>query len=254
MQQFQQGLDTNQPLQVFPATRVPMNSPNGYNQNQQFQNNPNYGYQNQTQPNQFSTTNIATKPTIKIPKHQPSILSIKNILIAVLSLYSVFSFIWIAILYIGIDGSRVCLGDNLICNISVPFTKQAAVAINTNAEIKTQLVRQKSAKNFVKDIWQNQAILNDNLITRQQSVEKSIGNFSSYIQNYIRFINDKPEFLKGFNKIELDNKKTDVDQQLANLKLLQDNNYQNKINNQKQINELYQELGERQDNSFVSQR
>jgi hypothetical protein len=252
MQQFNQGQDFNQPQRVFPSNPQPTNSP--YNQNPQYQNSQNYGYQNQAQPGQFSTINSPTKPTNKISKPKQSLFNIKNILIAILSLYSIFSFAWITILYTGIDGSRVCVNENIICKISVPFTKQAAVAINNNNETKAQLVKQKSAKNFVKDIWQNQAILNDNLVIRQQSVEKSIGTFTAYIQNYIRFINDKPEFLKGFNKTELDNKKTDIEQQLANLKLLQDNNYQNKISNQKQINELYQELGERQDNSFVAER
>ena len=245
MQQYNQDQIYNQPQQVFPNNQIPPNN-SVYNQN--------YNYSNQPQPSQFTQSTNLSKQTVKVIKPKQSIFNIKNILIIILFLYSIFSFVWIAILYLGVDGNKICLEDNIVCKISVPFTKQAAVAVNSNIETKNQLVKQKSAKNFVKDIWQNQAILNDNLVTRQQSVEKSIGTFTAYIQNYIRFINDKPEFLKGFSKTELDNKKNDIDQQLANLKLLQDNNYQNKINNQKQINELYQELGERQDNFFVAQR
>jgi hypothetical protein len=247
MQQFNQGQDFNQTQQAFSANTNNSNYPSNqsYNQNIQYQNSQNYGYPNLSN---------SPKPLTKSPKLKQSFFNITNILIGVLSLYSIFSFVWIAILYTGIDGSRICLNDNIICKISVPFTKQAAVAVNSNSETKNQLVKQKSAKNFIKEIWQNQAILNDTLVTRQQSVEKSIGSFNAYIQNYIRFINDKPEFLKGFSKVELENKKTDIEQQLANLKLLQDNNYQNKISNQKQINELYQDLGERQDNSFVAER
>jgi hypothetical protein len=254
MQQFQQGPDFNQTQPNSPTNQTLPNLSNiySYNQNQQFQNNQNYNYQ--SQPNLFPTSNSQIKPTPKAVTAKKSVFTVKNLLIAVLSVYSIFSFAWIAILYTGIDGNRICINDNVVCKISVPYTKQAATAVNNNIETKNQLVKQKSAKNFIKDIWQNQVILNDTLVTRQQSVEKSIGAFSAYIQNYIRFINEKPEFLKGFTKIELDNKKTDIEQQLANLKLLQDNNYQNKLSYQQQINELYQELGERQDNSFVAQR
>lgn len=257
MQQNKLGQTFNQPSQASTYNQSPTNFQNNqsYNQqNPQFQGNESYDYPIQLPPNQFLYPTNSSKPIIKPSKPKQSLLNIKNILIAVLSIYSIFSFVWIAILYLGVDGNKICLEDNLLCKISVPFTKQAAVAVNNNTDTKNQLVKQKSAKNFVKDIWQNQAILNDNLVARQQSVEKSINAYTGYIQNYIRFINDKPEFLKGFSKIELDNKKTEIEQQIANLKLSQDNNYQNKINNQKQINELYQELGERQDNSFISQR
>jgi hypothetical protein len=251
MQQYNQ--DFNQVQQPFPANPTPSNyqGNSSYNQNPQFPANQNY---NSTYPSQPSQINNSIKQPIKSIKPKQSIFSLKNILIAVLSLYSIFSFVWIAILYLGVDGSKICLDDNIFCKISVPFTKQAAVAINNNVETKNQLVKQKSAKNFVKDIWQDQAIANDTLVTRQQSVEKSVGSFLAYIQNYIRVVDDKPEFLKGFSKTELDNKKTEIEQQLENLKLLQDSNYQSKISNQKRINELYQELGERQDNSFVAQR
>lgn len=205
----------------------------------------NHSYNNQTpRLSQYNSSNLPKK----------SIFSLKNILILILSFYSIFSFCWIAILYLGVDGSQVCIDDNAVCRISVPLTKQAVVAVNNEIETKNQLVKQKSAKNFIRDIWQNQTVLNDNLVTRQQLVEKSINSFKEYIQNYIRFINDKPEFLKGFSKTELENKKTDIEDQIINLKLMQDNNYQNKVNNQKQINELYLDLGERQDNSYISQR
>jgi hypothetical protein len=252
MQQYNQGQGFSQPQQNF-SNNYPVNQL--FNQqNSQFQNNQNYNYSNQSDLNINPTVGIPSKQSIKQAKPNKSIFSIKNLLIGILSIYSIFSFVWIAILYLGVDGNKICLEDNVVCKVSVPLTKQAAITANNNIETKNQLVKQKSAKNYIKDIWQNQAILNDTLVTRQQSVEKSINGFSGYIQNYIRFINDKPEFLKGFSKTELDNKKSDIEQQLANLKLLQDNNYQNKINNQKQINELYQELGERQDNSFVSER
>jgi hypothetical protein len=253
MQQFDNNnLDPRQAQQFAPNQTSPnLQSNQSYQQpNPQFQNSTNSSYPKQYQP--ITNPVLVNKPQLKQAK--ASIFNLKNILIALLSLYSIFSFSWIAILYLGVEGNKICIADNLVCKISVPVTKQAAAAVANNNETKNQLVKQKSAKNFVKEIWQNQAIANDTLITRQQSVEKSIGAFTAYIQNYIRYINDRPEFLKGFSKTELDNKKTDIDQQLANLKSIQDNNYQNKINNQKQINQLYQDLGERQDNSFEAQR
>ncbi len=270
MQQYNQGQNQSQTPVPSPNILPNDQTSNNYSNTPfQFQNsqqqisqsqsqvnqNYNYPYQEQIlkQPNSTNLINSISRSSKKI-NSQSSIFNLKNVLITVLSLYSIFSFVWIAILYLGVDGNKMCLEDNIICKISVPFTKQAGVAVNSNIETKNQLVKQKSAKNFIKDIWQNQAILNDNLVTRQQSVEKSISAYTSYIQNYIRFINDKPELLKGISKVELDNKKIDIEQQIANLNLLQDNNYQNKISNQKQINELYQELGERQDNSFISQR
>ena len=81
--------------------------------------------------------------------------------------------------------------------------------------------------------------------------------FSDQIELYIPPKKGKSHILRIIRDLiefKPENKKTDLEQQLANLKLLQDNNYQNKINYQKQINELYQELGERQDNSFIAER
>jgi hypothetical protein len=231
------GLNQAYPNQPYPAQQVINQFPN-----------PNYNQPLQQQP---------SSPKTKVTKSvapKKSIFSVHKVLIAVLLLYAIFSFVWIVILYAGVDGNRICLEDNLICKITVPYTKQAVIAVNSNVETKNELVKQKNAKNYIRDIWQNQTILNDKLIKRQQSVEKSVSAFQKYIQNYIKFTGDKPEFQKGFTKVDLENKKTEVDDQLTNLKLLQDNNYQNKTLNQQQISQLYQDLGERQEDSFIDSR
>jgi hypothetical protein len=225
---------------------------------------PNQSYPVQQAVNQFPNPNYnqplqqqvvsSNSRVSKALTHKKSIFSVHNILISLLLLYAIFSFAWIAILYAGVDGNRICLEDNLVCKITVPYTKQAVIAVNNNVETKNELVKQKNAKNYIRDVWQNQIILNDNLIKRQQSVEKSIQAFQKYIQNYIKFTGDKPEFQKGFTKVDLENKKTEMDDQLTNLKLLQDNNYQNKTLNQKQIAQLYQDLGERQEDAFIDNR
>jgi hypothetical protein len=135
-----------------------------------------------------------------------------------------------------------------------PYTKQAIIAVNNNVETKNELVKQKNAKNYIRDIWQNQVILNENLIKRQQTVEKSVQTFQKFIQNYIKFTGDKPEFQKGFTQVDLENKVTEVEEQLINLKLLQDNNAQNKNLNIKQISQLYQDLGEREEGAYIDSR
>jgi hypothetical protein len=254
---------------------TPTNNQNNFTNNpqSQFGNIPNNGinqgypiqpYTVQQTVNQFPNPNYnqpiqqqAAASNVKVSKALPpkkSIFSVHNVLISLLLLYAIFSFAWIAILYAGVDGNRICLEDNFVCNFTVPYTKQAVIAVNSNIETKNELVKQKNAKNYIRDIWQNQTILNDNLIKRQQVVEKSIQAFQNYIQNYIKFTGDKPEFQKGFTKVDLENKKTEVEDQLTNLKILQDNNYQNKTLNQQQISKLYQDLGERQEDAFIDNR
>lgn len=228
------AMNQGYPTQQYP-TQQPVN---------QFPN-PNYN-QPLSQP---SSTKVAKPSTPK-----KSIFSVHNILITLLLIYAIFSFAWLAILYAGVDGNRICLEDNFACKITVPYTKQAVIAANSNVETKNELVKQKNAKNYIRDIWQNQTILNDSLIKRQQSVEKSVQAFQKFIQNYIKFTGDKPEFQKGFAKVDLENKKTDVEEQLINLKLLQDNNAQNKNLNEQQINQLYLDLGERQEDAYIDSR
>jgi hypothetical protein len=227
--------------QNFQATQVL--NPN-YPQNQ----NPQHVTQNMRNSNP-----VIQKPT-KLVAKKSSIFSVHNVLISLLLLYAIFSFCWIAILYAGVDGNRPCLEDNIFCKITVPYTKQAVVAVNANTEIKNQLVKQKNAKNYIRDVWQNQTIINDNLVKRQNSAEKAINSFKKYLENYIKFSDDNVEIIKGFSSTELENKRTELEEQITNLKLIQENNSQNKTLNQKQINDLYIDLGERQENFYVDDR
>jgi hypothetical protein len=204
--------------------------------------------------NSLKNTRPIPKPPIRKPTQKASGgINLHLILTIILGVYAIFSFVWIIMLYTN-DGFRVCSGDSFPCNITVPITRQAITSINDKNKTTQELVDQKAAKNYIRNIYQSQTVLNDNLIAKQQDVEKSALDFRNYLQNSIRFINGEPQLLSGFDEADYQNRKIELENQLDNLKQLRNINAQAKIDNKKQIDNIYLSLNERQENSYQNLR
>jgi hypothetical protein len=180
--------------------------------------------------------------------------SVYWLLTTFLIFYAMFSFIWLGVLYAGVDGQKICSQSNFICDIKFPYTKQASVAVNEYVKVSNQATKQKSAKNYIRNIWQEQTKLNDDLVSKQQDVEKALLDYKNYLQNYIRFLNGEPELLKGFDQDEYAEKLTLLEEEIQNLRQRRNENADKKSEAKKQIDQVYNELNERQENTFRENR
>lgn len=234
---------------------------------QDFKNNPNYNTVINPNPNNLShnldslsqrqNSNIASSASgiAKIPRTtKPFKVNLHWVLTTFLIFYSLFSFIWLGVLYSGIDGQRICTDQNFVCDIKFPYTKQAAVAVEEFTRVSGQASRQKLAKNYIRNIWQEQSVLNDDLVSKQQDVEKSILDYKNYLQNYIRFLNGTPELLSGFEQQQYVEKLTTMEEEIQNLRQIRNSNAEKKSESKTQVDQIYKELEERQENTFKDNR
>jgi molecular chaperone DnaK (HSP70) len=197
--------------------------------------------------NQPPLPNIKPKSTIKFSVHW--------MLTIFLLMYSLFSFAWISVLYSGVDGSRICSDDsNAICRIEFPLTKQATIVNNDKVEISKQAISQKAGKNYIRNLWSTQTTLSDDVVGAAEDYEQASNEFKNYTNNYVRFIDGKAELLNGFSKSDFDNKKSTMEDALANLRQKRNQYAQSKIDNKSKIDQLYSDLKEKQDNTFRTTR
>jgi hypothetical protein len=230
------------------------------NENQNNQNfDTNYTEYQNVQP---ISTNI---PQTQIPANQqkPVKIVVKTksfridwhwVLTIFLIFYSMFSFIWLTTLYSGDNGVKICASSNFLCDISFPYTKQAIIAVNESQQLTKIAKTQKDAKNFVRNTWLQQVSANEDLTLREQDLEKSILEYKNYLQNYIRFLNGESQLLNGFDQTEYTNRLSTLEEEIQNLRLKRNEAADKKIENKKQIDQLYIDLNEKQENSFKQTR
>ncbi len=200
-----------------------------------------------------SLKQLKNSSIIKKPKIKKFNVNLHLILTIILGIYAIFSFVWIIMLYTN-DGFKTCVGEDFPCNISVPITRQAVGTINEKNKLNQELIDQKAAKNYIRNVWKNQSTLNDDLVTKQQDMESATLDFRNYLQNYIRFINGQPQLLSGFSETDYQNKKIELENQLDNIKQIRNTNAQAKLDSKKLIDNVYLSLGERQENSYQTAR
>lgn len=197
----------------------------------------------------LKNSSIKVKPKVRLKLS----INLHLVLTTILGIYAIFSFVWIIMLYTN-DGFKVCVGENFPCNITVPITRQAVTTINEKNRLNQDFIDQKTAKNFIRNVWQNQTALNDDLVAKQQDMESSTLDFRNYLQNYIRFINGQPQLLSGFSESDYQNKKIELENQIDNIKQIRNTNAQSKLESKKLIDNVYLSLGERQENSYQKTR
>jgi hypothetical protein len=171
-----------------------------------------------------------------------------------LVLYSLFSFIWLATLYSGDNGTKICSSPNFVCEISFPYTKQAIIAVNETQRASQNSKVQKEAKNFLRNAWLEQNTLNDDLVSKEQDLEKALLDYKNYLQNYLRFLNGESQLLNGFDQTEYTNKLNLLEEEIQNLRLKRNEIAEKKIESKKKVDQLYIDLNERQENSFKQNR
>ncbi len=219
---------------------------------------------NLTQNNQNSDPNYLQTPSIynpNAPQNQQTPKKSKKksgglginwhwVLTVFLIFYSIFSFIWLVTLYSGDNGIKICKDSNLVCDISFPYTKQAIIAVNESQQLAKSVKTQKDAKNFLRNTWLQQVSLNDDLVLKEQDLEKSILEYKNYLQNYIRFLNGESQLLNGFDQTEYTNRLSTLEEEIQNLRLKRNQLAEQKIESKKQVDKLYIDLKEKQENSF----
>jgi hypothetical protein len=173
------------------------------------------------------------------------------ILISILTVYSIFTFIWLGILYISNNGQSICDGDNFPCSIKFPLTSQVKNSQLIAANANKQFVQQKIAKNKLKSIYEELAVLDDNIVAEQSKLEKITKLYQKFFDTNIVFINKKPQILPSltednYNKInqalqnELDSMKSKLAKKSERKDLLK-----------QQVDGLYSDLAEKQTNNFA---
>jgi hypothetical protein len=117
------------------------------------------------------------------------------LLISILTAYSIFTFLWLGILYTSNNGQSICDGDTFPCSIKFPLTNQVK---NSQSEVtiaKQQLAQQKMGKNKLKSIYEELAVLDDDMVSEQAKLDKVIKLYQKFFDTNIVFINKKPQIL-----------------------------------------------------------
>jgi hypothetical protein len=214
-------------------------------------NNPNY---NPTPPPQFQPLQPSLSKTIPGYQDQKAKINWKKYLVYfVVTTYSLFSLIWIGVLYLAPDGSKVCnLQNNQPnCYITLPLTKQVNYIQEEYKTQSTKLKSQSDSKNSLNAIIQEDLIFNDKINEKLIKVFKAQDNYELYIGRNIRFINDKPEFSETFNQKELDARLVELKKEKQELNALIDQNYTNKEAIKEKVKQIYNGLGESPTNQFL---
>lgn len=172
------------------------------------------------------------------------------VLTVFLLFYSIFSFVWLSVLYTGHNGIKFCADSSTFCDISFPLTKQAIVYFNENSKSTTELTKQKAGKNFIRGLWYEQSSLQDDQSSQEQELEQVVLDYKNYLQNYIRFLNGESQLLNGFDQTEYTQKLTVLEEKIQTLRLKRNQNVETKATAKKQIDQLYSDLKERQENSY----
>ncbi len=174
-----------------------------------------------------------------------------SILIAILTIYSLFSFVWLAVLYISSNGQSVCAGDSLPCSIKFPLTSQVKSTVAEATNSSKQLAQQKIAKNKLKLIYDELSVLDDDMVQEQAKLDKSIKQYQKFIDTNIVFINKKPQVLPNLNENNYGIVKDALQVEMDSIKTRLAKKSERKAILKQQVDGLYNDLIERQSNNFV---
>lgn len=122
------------------------------------------------------------------------------LLISILTVYSIFTFLWLGILYTSNNGQSICDGDSFPCSIKFPLTNQVK---NSQSEVtiaKQQLAQQKMGKNKLKSIYEELAVLDDDMVSEQAKLDKVTKLYQKFFDTNIVFINKKPQILPSLTE------------------------------------------------------
>jgi hypothetical protein len=172
------------------------------------------------------------------------------ILISILTAYSIFTFLWIGILYISNNGQSVCNGDNFPCSIKFPLTSQVKASLSDTANANKQLAQQKIAKNKLKSVYEELAVLDDDMVVEQLKLDKAIKLYQKFFDTNIIFINKKPQILPLLTEDNYNKVKEVLQTEMDSIKTKLTKKSERKAILKQQVVGLYSDLAEKQTNNF----
>ena len=179
-------------------------------------------------------------------KHYPT-----WILITILIIYSIFTFFWLSVLYISGNGQSVCDGDSFPCSIRFPLTAQVRGSQNQLSVSNKQLAQQKIAKNKLKLIYEELAILDDDMVLEQAKLDKAIKVYQKFIDTNLIFINKKPQVLPTLSEANYGLVKEALQVEIDSIKIKLVRKSEKKTALKQQVEGLYSDLAEKQTNNFI---
>jgi cell division protein FtsB len=108
--------------------------------------------------------------------------------------------------------------------------------------------RQKAEKDQIRRFWEDQASLNDSLISGQLDVLTEVRNYFDEIGRSLRFVGTTPQILPTINQDNLRNVQNNLKDKIEKLEKKIDNNAQTKQRFTDQIDQISQNGGEDQGN------
>jgi flagellar basal body-associated protein FliL len=115
-------------------------------------------------------------------------------------------------------------------------------------DLRAEVASQKSEKNAIRSIWQDQVIQNEKLVTSQENVFSQLKNYNLEISNTFKFVDKKAQILPTASEDKL---KKVTDQLNLEVKNLQDNiadSIKVKNKNKAEVDDIYIQSGEVQTN------
>lgn len=108
--------------------------------------------------------------------------------------------------------------------------------------------RQKAEKDQIRRFWEDQASLNDSLVSGQLDVLTEVRNYFDEISRSLRFVGTTPQILPTINQDNLRNVQNSLKDKIEKLEKKIDNNAQTKQRFTDQIDTIYKNGGEDQGN------
>jgi hypothetical protein len=115
--------------------------------------------------------------------------------------------------------------------------------------LKEEIALQKSEKNTIRGVWQNQAAENDKLIRSQDNLLSSLDLYQKEIANSFRFVDGKAQILPTINENKLKTVTSDLNTEIKSLEETTKENANSKEKNKTIIDNLYISSGEAQPNT-----
>ena len=116
-------------------------------------------------------------------------------------------------------------------------------------EKEEQVRFQRSQKNEIANLFDDQAALNDDLVDEQKRLLDAADSYISYIDSSIRFVEGRPQFLPAMDEATLLERKNSLVRAIVDLRRISEENSTQKEQFVDRIRQLYLEAEEDRDNT-----
>jgi hypothetical protein len=116
------------------------------------------------------------------------------------------------------------------------------------ANLEAEVNRQRSDKDTIRNLWEEQAAASDRLIIAQENLLNRIDDYKVEVRRSVRFVNSVPELLDTISEERLRGVEDSIDLEIENVNEKTEINAELKIDSKQTIDTLYLNAGEEQDN------